>query len=151
MVVQHLHTVCVGSSNLSITTKIYSRSRVQWEGWLHGLVLTKTDHQSGISERLCLVNGVSGEGDASMCTHRLQIYFRSLVKWMITAEYDSASGSSILSGPAKLKEVCLSGLRYRSWKPTTVKGPWVRISPLPPFKGKTWYSIQFYKYFFIGL
>ena len=34
------------------------------------LVLTKTDDQSGISERLFLVNGVAGEGDTLMCLHR---------------------------------------------------------------------------------
>jgi hypothetical protein len=33
---------------------------------------------------------------------RTKFYFRSLVKWMITAGYGPAGGSSILSGPAKV-------------------------------------------------
>ena len=47
------------------------------------------------------------------------IYYRSLVKWMITAGYGPASGSSILSGPAILKHIaktaesfCIAGVFY---------------------------------------
>ena len=34
----------------------------------------------------------------------------------------------------RFEERCPSGLRSRSWKPVTRKGPWVRIPPFPPWK-----------------
>ena len=45
--------------------------------------------------------------------NRLGNHYRSLVKWMITAGYGPAGGSSILSGPAILKHIESQG--YEGW------------------------------------
>jgi len=51
-----------------------------------------------------MIHGVAGEGDASMCLHRLQNLLWAISKMNITLGYEPWSGSLILSSPSKTRQ-----------------------------------------------
>ena len=63
-------------------------------------------------------------------------YYATVAEWPKARVCKTLKPSVRIWPVAPNMEVWMSGLNQQSWKLPTVKGPWVRISPLPPNRRK---------------